>query len=150
MGRSRGGFGTKPHFLADGRGHPLAVEVTAGQSHESRSFVEVMRAVRLRSRPARLAGDKGYSYGWIRTWLHRRKIKPVIPQRSDQAGRKGGCRIFDRGAYRRRNVIERCIGWLKECGRVATRFEKPALNYVAMVKLAMIERYFRAFLPDAA
>lgn len=145
------------HLLTDGRGHPLAAEVSPGQSHESLSFADVMRAVRLRgadgrlrSRPARLAGDRGYSYGWIRAWLRRRKVEPVIPQRSDQIGAKGGCRVFDRRAYRRRNVIERCVGWLKECRRVATRFEKLALNYLAMVKLAMIERCFRVLLSDGA
>ena len=100
--------------------------------------------------PSRLTGDKGYSYGRIRAWLRRRKIEPVIPQRADQVGRKGGCRRFDKQAYRGRNVVERCVGWIKECRRVATRFEKLALNYLAMVKLAMIERCFRAFLSDAA
>lgn len=155
MGRSRGGFGTKLHLVTDGCGLPLGVDVSPGQSHESRSFTEALRAVPLRGahgriRPSRLAGDKGYSYGWIRAWLRRRHIEPVIPQRSDQVGRKGGCRTFDRRAYRRRNVVERCIGWIKECRRVATRFEKLALNYIAMVKLAMIERCFRALISDAA
>lgn len=155
MGRSRGGFGTKLHLVTDGRGLPLGVDASPGQSHESRSFVDVMRAVRLRGahgriRPARLAGDKGYSYGWIRAWLRRHRVEPIIPQRANQVGRKGGCRVFDRRAYRRRNVIERCVGWLKECRRVATRFEKLALNYLAMVKLAMIERCFRALFSDAA
>ena len=74
MGRSRGGFGTKLHLVTDGSGLPLGIDVTPGQSHESRSFTEALRAVPLRGahgriRPSRLAGDKGYSYGWIRAWL---------------------------------------------------------------------------------
>ena len=68
----------------------------------------------------------------------------MIPQRSDQRARHRGRPLaFDRETYRRRNVVERCVGWLKECRRIATRFEKLALNYLAMLKLAMIERYLR-------
>jgi transposase len=40
-------------------------------------------------------------------------------------------------------VIERLIGWLKECRRLATRYEKYAQCYLAMVKLAFIRRCFR-------
>ncbi len=46
-------------------------------------------------------------------------------------------------AYRRRNVIERCIGWLKHARRIATRYEKTAVKF-----LAMIEHYFRTHLRD--
>ena len=35
------------------------------------------------------------------------------------------------------------MSWLKECRAVATRYEKLALNYLGLVKLAMIERYLR-------
>jgi transposase len=37
-------------------------------------------------------------------------------------------------------VVERCIGWIKEFRRVATRYEKLTVNYLAMLKLAMIRR----------
>ena len=50
---------------------------------------------------------------------------------------------LDKDAYRRRSVIECCIGWLKECRRIGTRFEKLALNFLAMIKLAIIRRYLR-------
>jgi transposase len=46
---------------------------------------------------------------------------------------------FDKDLYRRRNVVERCVGWLKECRAVATRFEKLAHHYLGMVKMAMIQ-----------
>jgi len=57
---------------------------------------------------------------------------------------------FDREAYRRRNVVERCIGWLKENRRVAVRYEKLATNYLGMLKLAMIKRYLAAEFPNRA
>jgi transposase len=105
-----------------------------------------MNAVRIgrRRRPRRVAGDKGYSYPRIRRWLRRHAIGAVIPQRSDQLAQHRGRPLeFDKEAYRGRCVIECCIGWLKECRRLATRFEKLALNFLAMVKLAIIGRYLR-------
>ncbi|AMV37393.1 Transposase DDE domain protein [Planctomyces sp. SH-PL62] len=99
---------------------------------------------RPRRRPRRLAGDKGYSYRRIRRYLRRRGIKAVIPTRKDQRRNPK----FDAGAYRRRNIVERCILWLKENRRLATRFEKLAVNFLAMVKLAMIRRCFRLIEPS--
>lgn len=149
LGRSRGGFGTKLHLVCDGHGTPLAATLTPGQSHESMSAERTLEAVRLpgpgrgrpRTRPRRLAGDKGYSHARIRRYLRRRGIKAVIPTRKDQRGSPR----FDRATYRRRNVIERCMGWLKESRRVGTRHEKLAVNYLAMVHLAMIQRCLRMF-----
>jgi transposase len=75
----------------------------------------------------------------------------VIPQRSDQAARHRGRPLtFDREAYRRRSIIECCIGWLKECRRLATRFEKLALNFLAMAKVAIIQRILRILFSDRA
>ena len=135
--------------MTDGNGLPLAIEVTAGQAHESTTFEGVMNKVRIpkrrgrpRCRPLRLAGDKGYSYPRIRRWLVRYGIKSVIPHRKNQNPDDGRHR-FDRAAYRRRAVVEQCVGWLKECRAVGTRFDKLAVNYTATVKLAMIQRYLR-------
>jgi transposase len=60
----------------------------------------------------------------------------VIPTRKDQRRNPR----FDKETYRRRNVVERCISWLKENRRLATRFEKLAVNFLGMVKMAMIRR----------
>ena len=57
---------------------------------------------------------------------------------------------FDREAYRQRNVVERCIGWMKENRRVAIRYEKLAINYLGMLKLAMIQRYLASAFPNRA
>lgn len=134
-------------MVTDSHGLPLAVTVTPGQRHESRAFEDTLDAVRIvqarggvRRRPLRLAGDKGYSYDWIRKWLARRRIEAIIPRRSNQPPAK---KPFDREAYRRRNVVERCINWLKECRRIGTRFEKLAATFLAMLKLAILGRYFR-------
>lgn len=159
LGRSRGGFTSKFHLITDGNGVPLAVEVSAGQRHDSTMFEATMEAVvgiprrvgRPRRRPERIAGDKGYSYQWIRDWLRNHGVGAVIPQRDDQRENHKGRPIeFDKDAYRRRSVIEQCIGWLKECRKVLTRYEKLAINFAAMIKLAIVQRYLRLEFSDRA
>ena len=73
------------------------------------------------------------------------RIEDVIAQRKDQVGRSDGNRDFDKPSYRRRNIVERVVGWLKESRRIATRFEKLAVCYMAMVTLGMILRLLGAF-----
>ena len=67
----------------------------------------------------------------------------MIPERQDQrdrrAHRPGRPPTFDRAAYRERNVIERAVGWLKERRRVATRYEKLAIQYLAMLYVSLRE-----------
>ena len=87
--------------------------------------------------PQKLAGDKGYSADWIRDWLKERGIEPVIPHKSNEKGRT---KKFDRKNYRRRNIIERCVNNLKWFRRVATRYEKLAIHYAAIVTVAIIFR----------
>lgn len=52
--------------------------------------------------------------------------------------------------YKRRNAIERLVGWLKEHRSLATRFDKLACSFLAMVKLACIRRLLRAAFPITA
>jgi len=96
---------------------------------------------RPRSRPKALAGDKGCSCRWIREWLRQRNIRAIIPRKSNEIVDE---RIrFDAENYRQRNVVERCVNWLEECCRIGTRFEKLAIGFLAMLKLAIIEQYLR-------
>jgi transposase len=142
LGYSRGGFGTKVHLLVTGRGIVLGIYVTPGQQHESTAFEPLMRRVLLPRRrgqpywPAKLAGDKGYSYPQIRCWSRRHHIEPVIPTRKDQPREEE----FDKASYRKRNLIERVIGWYKECRALGTRYEKLAVEFVALWIVAMIEK----------
>ncbi len=126
--------------------------------HDSTRFESVLDQIaipqpigRPRVRPARVAGDKGYSYPRIREWLRAHGIAAVIPQRDDQrAYHEGRPLKFDKTTYRRRCIIEQCIGWLKESRRIGTRFEKLSINFLAMLKLAMIRRYLRFTFSNSA
>lgn len=149
LGRSRGGLSTKIHLACDGHGRPLSVVLSPGQRHDSTQLCLVLDGIRVprqrgrpRTRPDRVIADKGYSYARCRRLLRRRGIKHVIPQRRDQRLRRslrpGRPLAFDAQAYRQRNVIERCINKLKQWRSIATRYEKRAANYRAMVVLASI------------
>jgi transposase len=141
--------------VTDGSGTPLAIEVTAGQVHESTVAESVIgQAVacligtrrknrRRRHKPRKLAGDKGYSVQRLRDWLAGQKIKPVIPHRDNELARHDPAVVFDKEAYRGRCVAEQCVGWLKEFRRIGTRYEKLAVNFHGMLQLAMIQRYLR-------
>jgi len=119
--------------------------VTAGQSHESKSFEALLDTVnvRRRRRPDAVAGDKAYSSKEIRAWLQQRGIEAVIPTRSNEPRQK-----LNKRKYRRRNLVERCIGWLKCCRRITTRFEKLATSFLGMLKIAMIQRCLRLLDPS--
>ena len=96
-----------------------------------------------------MAADKGYDLSRVRASIRRRGMRVVIPEKRKPHGRRRGRPpILDRGLYRRRNVIERCVGWLKACRRIGTRYEKLAVNYLAMIKLAVARRYLRLLFSD--
>lgn len=141
----------KIHLLCDAQGHPLHFHLTAGQAHESRVLDDVLIGADEHLRdaagepiawPVALAGDKGYRADWIDDYLWALDIKPVIPSKANE-DRESRVVAFDREAYRDRNIIERLIGWLKECRRIFSRFEKTARNFGGMIKMAFIQRYLR-------
>ncbi|WP_171069025.1 transposase [Actinomadura geliboluensis] len=75
-----------------------------------------------------MIADKACSSAAIRRTLRQRGIAVTIPERVDQrAGRTrrgphgGRPPVFDPALYRRRNVVERCIGRLKQWRAIATR-----------------------------
>ncbi len=119
----------------------MVLLLTAGQRHEQTMFEPLMEAGavkrpghgRLRARPDRVAGDKGYSSKRIRRYLRRRGIGVVIARQKRERRVR-----FDKAAYRKRNVVERLINRLKQFRRIATRYEKRAVNYLAMLTIAAI------------
>lgn len=143
LGYSKGGFSTKIHLRCEGNGKPVTFVLTVGQRNESVVFEQLMEQGSLkrpargrpRLRPHRVAADKAYTGQPIRSYLQRRGIGAVIPRRTNESRR--GTR-FDRQAYRQRNRVERAINRLKQFRRIATRYEKRADNYLAMLTIAAI------------
>jgi transposase len=144
-------------MVTDGQGLPLTVEATAGQAHESMRVESAMHQIaipqplgRPRKRPKRLAGDTGYSNNRVRDWLRKYGIKPLIPRKENKKLSLDGRSVFGKQAHRRRSIVQQTIGWLNEYRRIGTRFETLAINFLAMMKLAMIQRCVKmAFLNRA-
>lgn len=113
----------------------MTIALTPGQRHEVTAFETLMQqgAVkrpgrgRPRLRPGRIVGDKGYNSGKIRGFAHRYGIRTTIPHKCNEH-RTGP---FDKAIYRQRNRVERLINRMKQCRRLATRYEKRAENYRA-------------------
>ncbi|MFH8626024.1 IS5 family transposase [Streptomyces vietnamensis] len=153
LGRSRGGLTTKVHLAVDGRGLPVSIVLSAGNTADCTMLPAVLDAIRIprigpgrpRTRPDRVVADKAYSSRKIRLLLRRRNIKATIPERRDQVanrvrqGAQGGRPpVFDAEAYRGRNVVDRCFSRLKQFRAVATRFDKLAAHYRAGVVISSL------------
>lgn len=110
------------------------VALTEGQRHESPEAIPLLEQLAHRMWPQALAGDRGSSSAALRNWLRQHDIEAVIPYRSDEMGP----RAYNRDHYRERSLIERTINRLKRFRRIATRYEKLASSYLAMVTIAMI------------
>jgi transposase len=142
LGCSKGGFSTKIHLRVEGQGKPITFLLTVGERHETVVFEALMAqgAVarsgvgRPKRRPKRMIADKGDSSGPLRRYLRRSGIRYTIPHKSNEKHRSK----FDKTLYRERNRVERCFNRLKQSRRIATRYEKKAENYLAMLTVAAI------------
>ena len=158
LGRSRGGLSTKIHVLCEGAGLPIAVQVTPGQTHEATMRAPLLSAVKIGDKPGAprqrfetVAGDKGYDGAGSRQTIRDIGSKPLIPHRRRPDGSyPEEAEGFDKELYKRRNVVERLIGKLKEYRRVATRYDKLAESFRAFVLLGFIRIWLKEHLSDRA
>lgn len=141
-------------MIADGNAHLLSLTLSAGQRADCTQLEATLDAIcvprrrgRSRKRPGSLIADKAYDSRRCRQLLRRRGIRPVIPLRKPRKTQRRPTRgrpiRWDRERYKRRNVVERLIGGLKQFRRIATRYEKRAWNYWAMVLLGAAQVWLR-------
>jgi putative transposase len=84
-----------------------------------------------RRRIGAVLGDKGYDSDDLLAYVTSLEAEAVIPSKKNRIEQ----REIDRELYKDRNKIERFIGRVKHYRRVATRYEKTARNYLAMLHL---------------
>jgi IS5 family transposase len=134
----RGKLGSKYHLLVDRRGIPLAVQLSAGNAHDSTYLERTVDAVppvvgprgtpgRPRFRPDKLHADKGYDYPEKRRALRRRGITPRIARKGIESSERLG---------RHRWVVERSLAWLLGFRRLGVRYERHAEILRALLHLA--------------
>ena len=126
-----GRFSSKIHAIVDANGLPVQVALTTGEAHDNRLARNLLS--RLKSGTMLLA-DRGYDADWIRALAAKKGAGANIPPRCN----RNSPICFSPYLYRARNLIERFFNKIKQCRRVATRYDKLAANYLAFVQLASI------------
>lgn len=135
-------------MVCDRLGTPIGTLLTGGQQHDTTQLPKLLDDVFVptsngyRCRPREIVADRAYTGRPTRKYLRSRGIKALIPEKKLPKGQKrrqkGPHHRFNEQTYKERNVIERLFNHLKECRRFATRFEKLAANFLAMVHIAFI------------
>ena len=96
--------------------------------HESRTAEAMLDG----AKGGAVIADKAYDSDAIRATVKAAGMKAVIPSRR---GRKRRMR-HDKVLYRERNRIERCFNKLKHFRRLATRYDRRAIHFLAFLCLA--------------
>jgi transposase len=112
----------------DALGNPLRILLTPGHRHEMTRAAALVDGL-----PAGwLIADTAYDADGFRRGLAEAGTAPVIPSNPARA------RVVphDRDLYKERHVVECFFAKLKQFRRIATRHEKTARNFLAMVHLA--------------
>lgn len=76
--------------------------------------------------------DKGYDGNQVLEVIESQGAQAVIPPKSNRKVQ----RPYDKHLYRERNHVERLFAKLKQCRRLATRYDKTARNFLAFLHLA--------------
>ena len=129
MGRSRSGLSTKIHAVVDGKGLPVMLGITSGEAHDNRLCAALLSGLRPQ---ALLLADRGYDADWIRGFVAQQGAWANIPPKRNR--REPIC--FGPHLYRARNFVGRFFNKIKQCRRVATRYDKLAVRQLPRLRQA--------------
>jgi len=139
----RGKGGTKRHVLSDRRGAPVAMHVTAANTHDMKALFDTLDQPVVRrptpepSRPQHLCLDKGYDYPAIERGVARRRYVLHMPHRGEAAF------TGVRSHSPKRWVVERTHSWHNRFRRLLIRWEKKVANYLALIHFACALMVYR-------
>jgi putative transposase len=142
----RGKNGVKRSLLVEADGGPLAVMIAGANVPDFKLLEATLDAVVIerprpsQSAPQHLCLDKGYDKGpaleeAVESRDYTSHIRRIGEEKLDEVGEK---------RYpARRWVVERTLGWLSKCRAILIRYEKKALNYLGLIKVACILLWYR-------
>ena len=114
---------------------PVRFVLTAGQRGDCPEAYALIQDL-----PAKVVmADAAYDADPLRQAIAEKGAVAVIPNNPSRARKYG----VDKHLYAQRHLVECCFSKLKQFRRVATRFEKTARNYLAVVTLAAIVLWLR-------
>lgn len=114
----------------DSLGNPTKLKLTEGQVNDVTQAPELLNDALSTS----VLADKGYDSNAVVAQIEAQGSQAVIPPRR---GRRV-MRPYDRDRFKSRYLVEHFFARIKRCRRVATRYEKLAVTFLAMVVLAAI------------
>ncbi|KAA2211235.1 IS5 family transposase [Pseudoroseomonas oryzae] len=132
LGCLHGGFSTKVHLRTDAYGLPISLTLMPGEAHDSTAYDVLMEE--RDNDPGILLADRGYDSDAIRQDVRDPGGQPEIPTKRNRRIQHSVQQL----RYALGNRIERCINRLKNCRRVATRYDKTAGSFLGFVQLAAI------------
>lgn len=130
---------TKIHAACVDEVSSVGLVLSPGQSADCSYFAELYAGLDQDNVLEAAALDKGYDTNAIRGQLAQDGIEPVIPPKSNRKEQIA----YDGMIYRERNRVERFFNRLKHFRRIATRYEKYACTFLAMVHLTAAFLYVR-------
>ena len=120
---------SKLHVLADAKGRPIGMFLSAGQTSDYIGARALLSSI---PQAGALLADRGYDADWFRNALNEREISPCIPSRK---GRKFPIE-HDTVLYRLRHRIENMFSRLKDWRRIATRYDRCPILFLSACALA--------------
>ena len=118
-----------------GLGCPVRFTLTAGHWGDAPQAGPLIQGL-----PADVVmADTAYDADHFRQAIAAKGAIAVIPNNPSRAKKHP----LDKHLYAQRHLVECCFSKLKQFRRVATRFEKTARNYLAVVTLAAIILWLR-------
>jgi transposase len=135
LGHSQGGFSCKVHALCEALGMPIKFILTGGQEAACKPAIPLLENVKT----AAVLAAKGYDTSELRAWLKGQGIQAVIPPKSNRKERIA----CDDWHYKERHAVECRFGKLKHYRRIATLYEKKAINYMGMPSFSPVLLWLR-------
>ena len=118
-----------------GLGNPVRFVLTAGQAGDAPRGEQLLNGLSAEF----VMADAAYDSNRFRAQIAKANAVAVIPNNPSRAIKYP----IDTEAYKERHLIECCFSRLKQFRRVATRYEKTARNYLAVVTAAAIVLWLR-------
>jgi transposase len=135
MGRSRESLTSKIHAVVDANGLPVHLALTPGEAHDNRPRSALLAPCFRKRCCSRIVDTTRIGSASLPDRKGHGLFRRAKSQRPD---------LLQPVSVSRAHLVERFFNKIKQCRRVATRYDKLAANYLAFVKLASIRIWLRA------